>query len=43
MINLGGGWTGNWAIHDPMFNNINYQYDIYHGNKDNRLLCLFPH
>ena len=32
MINLGGGWTGPWAIHDPMFNNINYQYDIVHAN-----------
>jgi len=32
MVNLGGGWAGPWAIHDPMFNNINYQYDIYRGN-----------
>lgn len=32
MVNLGGGWTGNWAIHDPMFNNINYQYDIFRAN-----------
>ena len=32
MVNLGGGWTGSWAINDPMFNTINYQYDIYRAN-----------